>query len=223
MMILNLLGGFLATLIATLTGVLLAFGLDRWKQQIARKQRNLDVLKSIRKELELNRDIADNTSRLVRKLQNRGLHDEADHYIIDLYSTDAWNTAIQEQIKSDLNSSVYYSLQSLYHQIRTTNEITRRLRTETLHPEVGKTENLGNYSHEIYTTTIEYYDQENSETDILGLAIMLHHRAREIEAEIRDLQESIDDQIDRIEQEVPEETSIIAYLRSQSEFIFSLV
>lgn len=201
-MILDSLLRFLATLSATLIGVFVAFRLNRWVDEKSRKQRVLNNLKSLRKEIEINRATADGIARLVRQFQNGNINEKADHYVVEMYIAEAWVSGLQEQMQAEISSSTFSDLQELYSKIKSANEYARRTRTEALHPSLGEMEGVGGYEYEIWTMGIHYWDHSEEEVKLLALGPLLKHEASEIQVKSRKILTELDSEIDTLQEEI---------------------
>lgn len=194
-----ILGG-LATLIATLIGVATAFKLERRTEKRQQRREVLQHLKAVQKELEQNSNVGWGNFSLLRRMQERD--PEADHYAPELFVTDAWDAAIQQQLIDIVPTDLYHELQELYQQTKSTNELIRRLRIEAVHPEIGETMQSGGWEYERWTYSVHYYDSESEEVDRIGLGIRVMKTGRQIANNADSLQERIEEEIEEVEEEL---------------------
>jgi len=193
---LDILSGFLATLLATLIGVYIAFVLDRWQQEKRNRQRAVEHLHSIQSEIQLNSSRLDSNSRILDELQQRDR--KGDHYILESLETDAWESALQEPIVGTLSPDLYDRLQELYYGYNSVNSLIERQTSEMHHKTLGEERGVGGYSYENWTMTVDYYDRENEEVDFLGLGSLIRNSSQNLRGN-RDLQDDIDEEIEKLE------------------------
>ncbi|WP_256545442.1 AlbA family DNA-binding domain-containing protein [Halobellus inordinatus] len=182
---------------------------DRWqldrlyenrRERERKKQRVLQYLRALEKELDLNNKSAKGGRKLLRKLQQNHQVD-SDHYVIDLLATDAWDAALDEQLIEIISQDVYQQLQEQYKLIRSTNELIRRLRTEVLHPEIGteKSDDWGDFR--IWTITVSFWNSEKEEMDYLGLGPLIMQKLSEVQKSTREISPELTSEIERLEEE----------------------
>ena len=185
---------------------------DRWKldrlyenrrERERKKRRVLQHLRALENELALNKESADGGERVLRKLQHRN-DMESDHYVIELFSTDAWDAALDEQLIDIINPELYRQLQEQYRLVRSTNELIKRLRTEALHPEIGEDENDEWGDFTIWTISVSYWDSQNEDVGFLGLGPLIKQKLVEIQGSIRDIESKLSSEIAELEADVEE-------------------
>lgn len=198
------LAGSLGTLLATLIGVYTAFNLDRRARRRNKQRRVYEHLRSIRYELEMNQSNADKVDQIIRHLQQSDT--EAAHYTLDIYSTDAWGAALDEQIIDNVDEGLYEDLQSVYTEIKRLNELIKRLRTEWLHPEIGETRGSGGYEYQVWTTSLVEWDEDKERAELTSLGPLIKDRSRSINRSINQLSEELEEEIDRLQKEAEERT-----------------
>ncbi|MFA9503241.1 hypothetical protein ACERIM_10715 [Natrinema sp. H-ect1] len=193
----------LATLFATLVGVWIAFQLDRKSENVKKKKRAFQHLKAVQKELEQNESIGWNTHSLIREMQELD-EPEADHYAPQLFMTDAWDAAIGDQLIDIIPASLYYELQELYQETKSTNELIRRLRIEAIDPRLGDIIQDGSWKFKNWTYSVYYYDQNRDEVEHLGLGPLILRHCRDIAGDASSLQQELDEVISELEKELTE-------------------
>lgn len=196
--------GFFATLFATLIGVGTAFWLDRQAEQQRTKERVLNHLRALRQEMEMNEDAAEENRGLLGVLsgQQRGRVPEADHFVLSMFAVDAWDAALQEQLLDVVPPDLYHDLQRLYAQVRSTNELIRRLRSSSQDMVGGRPDDRQQAFLKNVDYAVAYWDADDEEVDVWMLGILIELRCREIKDRIGDISGSLDDEIDRIELEL---------------------
>lgn len=140
---------------------------------------------------------------VIQKLQRQS-EQKASHYIVDPYSTDAWDAALEDELIEILPSKTYHSLQKVYADIKRTNELIKRLRTEPMHPELGNLRGEGGYEYEIWTYSVTHYDEKKEDVKLSSLGPLIRERSHDIFSQIVDLRQNIDNQIRRLEEELDE-------------------
>ncbi|WP_178915173.1 hypothetical protein [Natronomonas gomsonensis] len=171
--------GFLATLIATLIGVERGFKKDRQAERDRARKTTLQHLNAIENELELNHSNAGGNYELIDELQQKTDID-SDHYSLEPYSTDAWDAAVSDQVIENISSETYTHLQETYSLIKSTNEQIRRLRTESLHENIGNTIDYGATEMPVWTMEVSYWNRQSSEVDTKGLGELIRDRSNRI-------------------------------------------
>jgi hypothetical protein len=189
--------GFVATLIATLIGVQKGFQKDREaKRQDDRKQMS-NLLRSIQEEIQSNKSIANRNFRLLRRMQAQEDLD-VDHYSVDLFSADVWEPALDAGAVSWLDSELFSDIQEVYILMRNTNELIRRLRSESLHQEIGESEQYGPIEFDVWTISVAYWDEDTSQIEELGLGELIKNNSKEIKLSISQLEDDLEEEVDRI-------------------------
>lgn len=194
----DFLSGFLATLLATLIGVAVAFWNDRKIDQVNQYQRTKQHLRSIEEELTRNRKTIDHIIDVVAKLQDEE-GGESSHYAVDILSTEAWRAAIDDGIIESLDGELYRDLNEIYYRTKAVNELIRRLRTESLHPSLGEKEDEGLLDWEVWTITVTYWDEEKEDVKEAELATVLKNKSNRLGIRIDGVIDSIDDQVGVLE------------------------
>ncbi len=184
---------------------------DRWaldrlyedrRERERKQQRVLQHLRALNKELELNQESAYGTVRVIRTLQQAS-QQEADHYALELFSTDAWNAALEEQLIDIISNEVYQELQQLYKQTKSANELIKRLRTEVLHPSIGEEINedwAGSYTN--WTISVLYWNDDKDEVDFYGLGVLIWKKVENLKRSIDGILQDIESEIQRLEEEL---------------------
>lgn len=190
------LAGSIGTLVATLIGVYIAFKLDRRAGRRNKRRRVHEHLRSIKYELEMNQANADKVDQIIRHLQQTDT--EAAHYILDIYSTDAWDSALDEQIIDNVDEGLYEDLQRTYTEIKRLNELIKRLRTEWLHPEIGDTRGSGGYEYRVWTTSLVTWDENHDKADLTSLGPLIQDRSRSVDQSIHQLSDLLEEEIDQL-------------------------
>jgi|GEM_PF-7005316 len=175
--------------------------LDRLYEGRAERERKRDRvlqhLRAIENEIGLNKETAHGNSSVIRAIQESG--PTADHYVVELLSTDAWDAALDEQLIGVVDLELYSDLQSLYYLKKRTNELTKRLRTEILHPSMGQTvERMGRQS-KVWTITVTHWDPRQEKVDSTGLGPLIRRNFAKVEASIRECREGLEQEIQRLE------------------------
>lgn len=194
----SILFGGLATLFATLIGVLIAFKLDRRAEDTKKRKRVLQHMRAVQKELNQNEEIGWGNHSLIRELQEMD-EPEADHYAPNLFMTDAWDAAIEDQLIDLVPAELYYELQGHHHDIKSTNELIRRLRIEAVDPRIGELVHDGSWEYINWTYSVYYYDHDSEEVDHLGLGPLILHQCGDLAGDSNQLQQSLDNVIEEIE------------------------
>lgn len=192
----DLLMGFISTLLATLTGVIVGFWNDRKIEQIRQYDRTIQHLQAIEKELTRNRETINHTIDVISRLQdNEG--GETSHYAVDLLSTDAWGAALNEGIIDSLDMKLYKNLNEVYYRAGAINELIKRLRTESIHPLLGEVQEEGIFETEVWTITVTYWDEDEGRIKEAELATVLKEKENSLGIRIdgvtEDIKESISD------------------------------
>lgn len=191
--------GFVATLIATLIGVERGFEKDRQAERKQTRNRTVQHLESISSEISLNRSIAVGNYNLVDQLQaNESV--EAEHYTLEMFRTDAWDSAIEDQIIEVADPEFYRELQDLYNGIKSTNELIRRLRTESLHSRIGDEVEYGNTEFPIWTIDVHYWDENSEDIEVAGLGELIRDRSNQVNIQSSGVLDRIEPEIERIKQ-----------------------
>jgi hypothetical protein len=190
--------GFLATLTATLIGVYIAFQKDRKADRQQTRKTTIQHLKSIKKELELNHTNAQGNYNLIDTMQQQEDFD-ADHYSLEPYSTDAWDSAVSDQIIEVLDADLYTDLQRTYFLIKSTNEQIRRIRMEPLHNRIGDELDYGVTKVPVWTIDVNHWDTEREEINQKGLGEIIRDKSQKIRVHSGGNITSIEDEIERIE------------------------
>ena len=194
---------FLATLFATLIGVVTAFGINRRAEEHRSKRQALEHLNSLQKELELNEKAATGNQKVADTF-SRGRQKEVKHYVMELFPTDAWKGAVEGQLIRNIDEGVYHDLQDLYQHIENSNEQMRRLRTEFLAAEIGETKGSGGYEREVWTISVGYWNHDRDEYDLWGLGVLIGLQAEDIERSIGYLRTDLEGEIQSIQEELTE-------------------
>lgn len=192
---------FLPVLIATLIGVITAFELERWRDDRKSKARVLEQLRSLKKELDENLGVQSGHNRVIQRQQSSS-RTEGDHYTLDLYSTDVWDAVLEDNLLDVIPADLFYDLQDLYSEIKSINELVRRLRTEALHPDLGEIQDSSFGEHRIWTQTVDYFDKNRGEIRSIGLGAQIRNRGDNIGSDMENVQQEIDTQIERLEKEL---------------------
>lgn len=191
----------IATLIATLIGVFIAFYLDRLQERKRQKRRVLQHLKAIRKELRLTNQTGEGNRQVIKELQRRN-NLKADHYIAELFSTDAWDAAIHDQVIEEVPDEHYHDLQEFYRDVRSLNELIHRLRLEPLHPSMGEIVGEGGWEYENWTYTVYYHDPKDESLEFSGLGPLILMRSRDLAGRSAELSEQLEEEISSLESEL---------------------
>lgn len=197
--------GFVATLVATLIGVKIAFDLDRTAESKKKKGRVIQHLNSLNKELSINREIATSNYRTLTGMQDDAL--ESNHYALEPFNTDAWNAAIGERIIELVDESTHGELQEVYAEIRSINELIERVRTEPLYQGIGEEETVGPTDMTIWTIQINYWDHEADEVRETGLGDLILTRSQSLRVKIDSVSGEIDQEISKLEDESDDDES----------------
>lgn len=186
----NVIPTFIATLLATLIGVGSAFFLNRRAEARVKRRRVRDHLRAIENELEINRGIGNGNWKVVDELQQVGsdVRADSDHYILDPFSTDAWDAALEEQIVDEVPEEFYERLQHLYSKTKATNEQLKRLRTEFMHKEIEAAESGSKY----WSMVVAHWDTDRDDVNTYALGPYLKGRCDTIRQEAQDIHEEID-------------------------------
>lgn len=188
--------GFTSTLFATLIGVYIAFWLERQGKNRDRRQKNLNSLLALRSEIQLNKSIAVGNHSTVA--QQGDSNPNIDHYSIDVYSVDAWNSAVQDNILSQINPDLHESIQQVYSQIKSTNELIKRLRVEPLHDQLEEDSNDNPYGLEPWTIRVSYWDEQEEKVMESGLGNLIGDRSNRIKIKLESVEDQLDDEIDTL-------------------------
>lgn len=179
--------------------------LDRLYQRRSEREqalnRVLQHLKALNNELEINRNVASGNKSVIQALKQGRTRRDADHYVVDLLSTDAWDASLEAQLLDVIDSELYQEIQEFYFSTKKANELMRRTRNEYLHPEVGK-EGDPRFGRKIWTMTVHYWDGKKEEVDFYGLGSLIYKRLAELEGNFGGLREDLNAEIDRLESEL---------------------
>ncbi|KAB1193629.1 hypothetical protein GJR96_09325 [Haloferax sp. MBLA0076] len=191
--------GFVVTASATLLGVWTAFWLDRQEGK-RRELSNAEMqLQAIQKECSINNQIASSTLSTIQELQHgKKRKTNADHYVIDQYQTDAWDGSNNEQLVAVVDDELFARLQELYADVKSVNELVYRLRSESLHPEIGELVGEGGYQYEAWTISVLAYDERSEEVDSIGLGPLIRQRTENIIGEVVRLESELGEEIEDI-------------------------
>lgn len=190
--------GFISTLLATLIGVGLGFRLDKVLENRARKKTVQQHLEAVVEELESNKNIIKQNRNVIKHLQDEG--NNATHYALRKFSSNAWEAALDNQFIEHLDDDdLYQNLQSLYANIDSTNELIKRLRTESLHPRMGETENEY-LDTEVWTVNVAYWDRSREEVEETGLADLIKSESDNLNIEIDGVKTELEDIITRLDE-----------------------
>lgn len=148
-------------------------------------------MRAISYELELNQANADKIDQILQHLQQTD--PEAAHYILNIYSTDPWDAALDEQIIDNVNEE----LQSTYTEIKRLNELIKRLRTESLHPELGETRGSGGYGYPLLSTSLVAWEATKEEVGQTPLGPLIRERSLPIIRSIPELLGLLEEEIGR--------------------------
>ncbi|MUV87832.1 hypothetical protein GJ631_15045 [Natronomonas sp. CBA1123] len=189
--------GFFATLIATLIGVYIAFYLERIAEKRNQQRQIANYLESLNKELKLNKSITNGNFEVLSNLQDSGSSDT--YYSLEPYNTDAWDAAIQGQIIESISSEVHGDLQEIYSDIRSTNELIRRIRVESLQPEVGESESKGEIEIDRRTITVQHWDDNTESIREVGLAELISRKANALGMSVDRVLPKLEEELDQIQ------------------------
>lgn len=189
--------GFFATLTATLIGVKLAFNKDRQADQKETQKRVLQHLKAIENESKINRSVSENNFELLIKLQNKD--NGADSYVLELFSTQAWDKAMNNRVSELIDSELHGDLQQIYSQIQTVNELIRRLRTEPLHSAIGEEATESTITDKNWTMEVSFYNSDTKEIEKSGLGDLIKNKCNDIKISIEAVEDQLSDEISNIE------------------------
>jgi hypothetical protein len=194
--------GFIATLTATLIGVKLAFDKDRQADQKEAQKRVLQHLKAIRKESKINKSVAENNFELLIKLQGRD--NGADSYVLELFSTQAWDKAMNNRVNELIDPELQGELQQIYSRVQTVNELIRRLRTEPLHSTIGEEATESTISDENWTMEVSFYNSDTEETENSGLGDLIKNECNDIKISIKKIEDQLSEEISDLESDTQE-------------------
>lgn len=192
--------GFFATLTATLIGVKLAFNKDRQAQQKEAQKRVLQHLKAIENESKINKSVAENNFELLIKLQDKD--NDVDSYVLELFSTQAWDKAMNNRVSELIDSDLHADLQQIYSQIETANELIRRLRTEPLHSTIGAEATESTISEKNWTIEVSFYNQAAEEVEESGLGDLIKNECNGIKINIGASSEPLSEEISKLESKI---------------------
>lgn len=190
--------GLIATLFATLVGVKTAFKKDREAQQKETEKRVLQHLIAIKNESSINQSVASNNFELIIKLQQE--ENGADSYALELFSTQAWNKAMNNQVSALIDPELHGELQEIYSQIESVNELTHRLRTEPLHSTIGEENDETPISRENWTIEVSFFNTDSQEVETSGLGDLIKNRCEDIKSAIDRISEPLSEEIADLEQ-----------------------
>lgn len=197
----TLLGG-VATLIATLIGVRRGFQKDRKAEQQRRVRTTIQHLKAIDKELTLNSGVASGNHQLINSLLD-GDNEHIDHYSIDIYSTDAWDAAVNDKMIEHISEDIYSDIQEIYSITKRTNELIMRVQTEPLHPQVGEKQEWGEIEFKKWSISVNYWDEESETIKQAELGELIKRRSNRINIGIQAVNQSLEDEIRDLEEDNP--------------------
>lgn len=188
---------FFSTLTATLIGVLIAFRLDQIAKNRNREKTIIQHIHAIERELENNREVIEHNFKVIDHLQQK--ENDSSHYTLEPFSTTAWNAALQDRLVENLNEESYQNLQEVYTQINNVNELIKRLRTESLHPDLKEAneENDASIFADKWTITVTYWDKSENEVRETGLGDLIKNRSNEINMEIRSIERELKSEIEK--------------------------
>lgn len=179
--------------------------LDRLYQRRSEREqtmnRVLQHLKALNNELEINQKVASGNKRVIQALQQGKTRRDADHYVVDPLSTDAWDASLEGQMLDVIDSELYQEIQEFFFSIKKANELIKRTRNEYLHPEVGK-EGDPRMGRRVWTMTVNYWDEKNEEVNFYGLGSLIYKQLAELEGNFGGLQKDLDAEIDCLESEL---------------------
>jgi len=204
--------GFLATLLATVCGVYLGFGKDRQIDEVRSLEKTANLLSSLSEEIGNNKRIADSNFNLLRELQ--AADQDADHYVLDTFDIDAWEACQHGLVIERTKPELYRNLQGIYSEISSVNEQIRRLRSESLHSNLGETEQLGSSKLKTWTIDVNYWDSDEDAVDSAGLGDLIQDRCKDIKIDCDSISDDIDAEIERINTKSLEIRSQTVYLPS---------
>jgi len=208
----DILLGFLATLIATICGVYLGFGKDRQIDEVHSLDKTASLLSSLSQEAENNKDVANSNFHLLRELQ--AADQDTDHYVLDTFDVDAWEASQHGLIIERTEPELYKEIQSLYSEINNVNEQIRRLRSEALHSTIGDTEELGASELTTWTIEVNYWDRDEGAVDNAGLGDLIQRRCKELKIKCESISNDIDEEVSRLEKKSSEIRSEKVYFPS---------
>lgn len=192
---------FLPVLLATLIGVYAAFESERKRDEKKSKARVLEHLQSLKKEVDGNLEVQREHIKVIERKQ-QSTETDGEHFTLGLYSTDVWDAVLEDRLLDVLPVDLFYDLHDLYSNKKSTNELIRRLRIDALHPEIGdkKGSNLGEY--DVWTQTVYQFNRQKNRVEAIGLGPMIRNRGDSIGRDIQDVEEEMDEQIQRLRQEL---------------------
>jgi len=190
----NLAIGFFSTLLATLIGVIVGFWNDRMTDEIKSYARAIQHLNSVNTELERNRETINHSVDVISDLQEDG-GGETSHYAIDLLSVDAWRAAVQDGLVDAVDSDLYQELNEIYYRTKAVNELIRRLRTESIHPSLGESDEEDLLADEMWTISVTYWNEEADEIREADLATVIKKRCNSLGIRIDGVSDDIDEAI----------------------------
>ena len=196
---------FISTLFATLIGVYIAFWLERQAKNRDRRQTNLNSLLALRSEIQRNKGIAVGNHSTVA--QQAGSDPDVDHYSIDMYNIDAWDSAVQNNILSQIDPDLHESIQQVYSQIKSTNELIKRLRVEPLHDQLEENPNDNPYGLEPWTIRVSYWDEQEQKVMESGLGNLIGDRSNRIKIKLESVEDQLDHEINRLKLKMGNEKS----------------
>lgn len=196
---------FISTLFATLIGVYIAFWLERQAKNRDRRQTNLNSLLALRSEIQRNKGIAVGNHNTVA--QQADSDPDVDHYSIDMYNIDAWDSAVQNNILSQIDPDLHESIQQVYSQIKSTNELIKRLRVEPLHDQLEENPNDNPYGLEPWTIRVSYWDEQEQKVMESGLGNLIGDRSNRIKIKLESVEDKLDHEINRLKLKMGNEKS----------------
>ena len=196
----GILSQILPTLVGSLIGVFVAFRLDRQVEQRQNKEDTLKILKSVKKELEMNKHVAKGNYQVIAELQENETN--SDHYALSLFEASSWKTAAGSQLIGELNSEAYSDLQDIYTQSKSLNEQIKRLRTEAVHPNIGEVDKDEPFEMRVWTISVRYWDSNTNTVETTGLGELIQERSKTLRLDIDDLNPILDDVISKLEHEL---------------------
>lgn len=200
--------GFVLTLFATLAGVVIAFQLERRAESNSRKETVTQHLEAVKRELNRNSEVIWQNHRVIGYLQKTD--SDALHYSLEPLSHSAWDAAVQDQIIDSIEGSLYQDLQKLYSRTENVNELIKRLRTESLHPELngsGNDSSGGNSSSSVdiwddaWTMSMVHWDKSEDEVRENGLGDLIKNRSNEVNIQIDGVSDKIQSEKERLGKE----------------------
>ena len=185
----------LPTFFATLSGVIIAFRLDRYAERKRARETTLEQLKTIKSELDENSDTLESNYRVINQLQEEG--NSASHYALALCSTSAWEASLDKSVIEHIDPTLYRELQQVYSKTEAVNELVRRLRTESLHPQLGEDEDI--LESGIWTISVSYWNANRERVEDIGLGDLIKNRSNETKVKLEGVEQRIDEEVNELE------------------------